>query len=139
MIIVGEWIHRHHLYCPLPFVVAESYGMYRFALCDGFAFQVMIGSIQIRHEYPLLVHADNTSTEAPIAVRMKVSIALADVTVEKWIQVDGKVFLERADLNACLAHQPMKCFLIGIGADEHSSLVEGFFHDGFVVIAIAGG
>ena len=108
MIIIGERIPHHHLYRPFLLVITESNGVYRFTLRYGFAFQAVIGSIHICHEYPVLVHADDTSAESPIAMCMKIIITFANITIEKWIQTKGKIFLERTDLDVCLTFQMMR-------------------------------
>ena len=108
MIIVGERIPHHHLYRPFLLVITESDGMVCLALRNSFAFQVVIGSIHICHEYPVLVHADDTSAESPIAMCMKIIITFANITIEKWIQTKGKIFLERTDLDVCLTFQMMR-------------------------------
>ena len=79
MIVVGKGIHHHRLQCPLAGIVAHRNGMNGFPPIDGFAPKFMIGSIHVRHHHPLLVHPDDASTEAPVAMRMGIGIASADV------------------------------------------------------------
>jgi hypothetical protein len=56
----------------------------------------------------MLVHADNASAEYPVAMGMKIVVALADVTIEEWSHINGKVFFERTDLDVCLTFQMMR-------------------------------
>ena len=81
MIVVGKRIHHHSLHRPLVLVIAQGYGMNGFSLVDSLAPKFVIGSEHVRHQRPLLVHADYASTEPPIAMRMLVSIPLTDVAI----------------------------------------------------------
>ena len=95
MIVVGERIHHHGLHRPFAFVITQGHCMIVFPLVDGLAPKFVIGGVHIGHQRPVPVHADYASTEAPVAMGVRIGIPLADVTVEERIQADGEVLLDR--------------------------------------------
>ena len=138
MIVVGKGIHHHRLQCPFPCIIPYRHGMNAFVPVECFAPKHMIGREHIHHRHPLLVHPDDASTEAPVAMRMGVGIASADVAVEVRIQLDGQVLLEGLKLKIGLQVQAMKTFLIIERTDKHPVLEQGFFHNGLVIVAVSG-
>ena len=95
MIVVGERIHQYGLHRPLVFIIAQSHCVKVLPFVDSFAPKFVIGGKHIRYQCPMLVHADYASTEAPVAMGMRVSIPLTDVAVEERIQTDRQILLDR--------------------------------------------
>ena len=124
MIVVGKRIHYHSLHRPLVLVIAQGHGMNGFALIDGLSPKFVIGSKHVRHQRPMLVHADDAATETPIAMRMRVGIPFADVAVKERIQADRQILLDRLQLDISLNNQAMEPPLIVVRTDKHTLLIK---------------